>query len=400
MGNEWKEVRLGEVAKFSYGKMPKKEILNTGIYPTFSGYKYQYKYPEYNCEKGDIIVVARGVGGTGDVKIVKEKCYLTNLSIKIELNQGEILNKYLYYKFYLTNLRYLDSGSAQSQITIGDLERVNIGIPPLPTQKKIAEILSSLDDKIELNNQMNKTLEEMAQAIFKQWFVDFEFPNENGEPYKSSGGEMVESELGLIPKGWRVGVLEEIIDFIVDNRGKTPLIIDEAGKKYPLIEVNALTSNSRTIILGNVKKYVDKNTYDNWFRKGHPKKDDVLISTVGSIGEIALVYDEEICIAQNIIAIRGKSSGVFMYQLLQSIVEKIKSLNISSVQPSIKVPHLLSSKIIIPNTEIINYFVEKVTDSSNNIFYNTQQNNNLTQIRDNLLPKLMNGEIELGDLNE
>ena len=107
------------------------------------------------------------------------------------------------------------TGTTGRQRAQEDLIKDSIfNIPPLPEQKRIAEILSSLDDKIELNNQMNKTLEEMAQAIFKQWFVDFEFPNENGEPYKSSGGEMVESELGEIPKGWRVAGLDKIAEFL------------------------------------------------------------------------------------------------------------------------------------------------------------------------------------------
>src|SRR5699024_11080133 len=100
--------------------------------------------------------------------------------------------------------------------------------------KTIAHILSTLDDKIEVNNQINKTLENMAQAIFKQWFVDFEFPNEDGEPYKSSGGEMVESELGMIPKGWEVKDLGEIID--IHDSKRIPLSKNERKKRekiYP-----------------------------------------------------------------------------------------------------------------------------------------------------------------------
>ena len=104
--SSWKECRLGDVAKFSYGTMPKKEKLDTGIYPTFSGYKYQYLYPEINCKKNDVIVVARGVGGTGDVKIVREDCYLTNLSIKIDLNNLIVDNKFFYYNYFLETLRY------------------------------------------------------------------------------------------------------------------------------------------------------------------------------------------------------------------------------------------------------------------------------------------------------
>ena len=96
----------------------------------------------------------------------------------------------------------MDSGSAIPSTSREDFYQLPLSLPPLKTQKAIAEILSSLDDKIELNNRINQNLEELARTIFKRWFVDFEFPNENGEPYQSSGGEMVPSELGVIPEGW------------------------------------------------------------------------------------------------------------------------------------------------------------------------------------------------------
>jgi type I restriction enzyme S subunit len=144
MSSKFSKYKLGEIINFSYGKMPKQEYLNTGKYPTFSGYKYQYLYPEMNCKKGDVIVVARGVGGTGDVKIVQKDCYLTNLAIKFDLNNEIIDNKYCFYHYFLSTLRHLDSGSAQSQITINDLSNLEIIIPPLQTQKKIAHILSTL----------------------------------------------------------------------------------------------------------------------------------------------------------------------------------------------------------------------------------------------------------------
>jgi type I restriction enzyme S subunit len=118
-------------------------------------------------------------------------------------------------------------------------------IPPLNEQKAIAKILSSLDEKIELNNRINKKLEEMAQAIFKHWFIDFEFPNENGEPYKSSGGEMVESELGLIPEGWEVKRIEEVSsqkrNAIVDGPFGSHMKVSEyTDKGIPIIEMKFL----------------------------------------------------------------------------------------------------------------------------------------------------------------
>ena len=115
-------------------------------------------------------------------------------------------NDFVYYllKNMIGNIQQNTHGSVFDTITRDTFDILKANVPPLAEQKAIANILSTLDEKIEVNNQINKTLENMAQAIFKQWFVDFEFPNEDGEPYKSSGGEMVESELGMIPKGWEV----------------------------------------------------------------------------------------------------------------------------------------------------------------------------------------------------
>ena len=115
---------------------------------------------------------------------------------------------------------------------IGDLE---VDLPPLEEQKAIAHILSTLDDKIEVNNQINKTLENMAQAIFKQWFVDFEFPNEDGEPYKPTGGEMVETELGMIPKGWEVVKLNSVVDICYGKNLPTKKLLSDG---YPVFGGN------------------------------------------------------------------------------------------------------------------------------------------------------------------
>lgn len=117
-----KRVRFGDIASFKYGKMPnKKRITENGKYPIYSGYRYVGFYDEYNIEANQLIIVARGVGGTGDVKLTKERCYLTNLSIAADIDTNVVVPEYLYYYFMSQNLRYLDSGSAQSQITISCL---------------------------------------------------------------------------------------------------------------------------------------------------------------------------------------------------------------------------------------------------------------------------------------
>lgn len=160
---------LGEISTMKYGKLPPKQI-DKGKYPIWSGYRTVGYCNEFNCAKGDVIIVARGVGGTGDVKIAKENCYLTNLSIHVKLDCNICLPEYFYYRFLLSNLKYLDSGSAQSQITIDDLKRLTLALPPLAQQYKAVNILRSFDNKIELNNQINHNLEEQAQIVFDRIF--------------------------------------------------------------------------------------------------------------------------------------------------------------------------------------------------------------------------------------
>lgn len=207
---EWKEVRLGDIATMQYGKLaPKKK--DAGNVPIFTGYKNVGYTDIINCNKNTIVVVARGVGGCGDVKITNEDCYLTNLAISVSLNAQICVPMFFYYLHQLENLSILNSGSAQPQITIESLTKYSFRIPSLDDQRRIASILSSLDRKIELNNKINADLEEMAQAIFKNWFVDF-------EPFKD--GKFVDSELGMIPEGWKVSQIADIPHIL--ETGKRP----------------------------------------------------------------------------------------------------------------------------------------------------------------------------------
>ena len=151
--------RLGDIAEMRYGKLPPDSI-KSGRYPVYSGYRYVGYTDSFNCSKGTVIVVARGVGGTGDVKLVQEDCYLTNLSISVVLNPSICVPVYFYYMFLNNNLRYLDSGSAQSQITIEDLKRLELLLPSLSEQQRIVRVLKSVDDKIALNNRINHNLGE------------------------------------------------------------------------------------------------------------------------------------------------------------------------------------------------------------------------------------------------
>ena len=157
--------------------------------------------------------------------------------------------QYIYQKLISQKMLHQINEIAESrsgtfpQITFDAIKNIELNLPSLEEQKRIADILTSLDDKIELNNQMNQTLEEIASLLYKRWFVDFEFPDDKGNPYKSSGGEMVDSELGMIPKGWEVKNLTEIAKFVngLAMQKFRPQINEES---LPVLKIKELISNS------------------------------------------------------------------------------------------------------------------------------------------------------------
>lgn len=312
---------------------------------------------------------------------------------------SNIDNRYLKYYFdcdFFQNTlsNWADSGSTRAYL--GILEQLNLPIilPSYAEQKSITNLLSAFDNKIELNNKIKKTLEQMIKAIFKRWFVDFEFPNEGKEPYKSTGGELIESELGMIPKGWKVCALNDVIN-IIDNRGKTPP--QEPNKTiYPIIDVKALSGDTRVIDYNNCTKYVSKEIYNNWFRSGHPIHGDILISTVGSLAELKIFMGNTGCIAQNVVALRAKTiSYLYLFELLKNIKNDLVSYDIGSVQPSIKVTHIIKHKILIPNNIVMDQFHLLINEITNEVFIKHNENVLLTSMRDSLLPKLMTGEIRV-----
>ena len=143
-------------------------------------------------------------------------------------------------------------------------------------------------------------------------------------------------------------------------------------------------------------KYVSKETYDNWFRSGHPSQGDILLSTVGSLAELKIFMGNKGCIAQNVVALRAKNiSNLYLYELLKNIKNDLVSYNIGSVQPSIKVTHIVKHKILIPNDIVVEKFHLFMYEITNEIFIKHNENVLLTSMRDSLLPKLMSGEIRV-----
>ena len=185
---------------------------------------------------------------------------------------------------------------------------------------------------------------------------------------------------------------------VIDNRGKTPPLVEYS--KYPIIDVKVLSGTERVINYNNCLKYVDKETYDTFFRSGHPKLYDTLLSTVGSLAELK-IYSENIgTIAQNVVALRTKNDyPLFMYQYILSLRRRLTSYDIGSVQPSIKVTQFMKEIIKMPKDKELIYKFENLAKANTLKMENLMKENRyLEQLRDTLLPKLMNGEIDLDSI--
>ncbi|AEV70092.1 restriction endonuclease subunit S [Acetivibrio clariflavus] len=402
--SDWREVRIGEVISFNPSESLKKgeiakKIAMEQLEP-FTRKIANYELSKFTggskFRNGDTlfarITPCLENGKTAYVNILDDNEVAFGSTEFIVMRKKEKItdDMFVYYlaispDFRNKAIQSMTGTSGRQRVQQDVLQSHKIMLPPLHEQKAIAATLSALDDMIELNNQINKTLEEMAQAIFKSWFVDF-------EPFRD--GEFEESEIGPIPKGWKVGMLGDFVE-IVDNRGKTPPLSD-VKTEYPIIDVRALSGESRVIDYSNCTKYVEKEIYDSWFRSGHPKHLDILISTVGSIAEMKMFYGNKGCIAQNVVAFRSNGiSPCYLYQYLQYSKGDLLSYNIGSVQPSIKVTHVIKYKIIVPDEKTMSSFDMLMESISDQIHRNANESQILIAIRDTLLPKLISGEIRV-----
>ena len=391
--NNWKEVKLGEICEFQNGfafkskdfsihgntKVIKIKELKDGNIKLFSDTSrvtYQDSYLNYIIHKNDNLVALTGdpVSKNNPLSWVgrisqnrnSELLLLNQRVCKLIPHSDKLNNNYIFYFFRqfeeLFKLASKATGSAsQANISTKILSDTIIPLPPLPEQKAIADTLSSLDNKIALNNKMNKNLEAQAQAIFKSWFVDF-------EPFQD--GEFVDSELGKIPKGWRVGTLGEISDI-------------SSGKR-PLSKVSTFDSENIVPIIGasSVMGYTNKILYD----------EKILITgRVGTHGIIQRSYYP--CWASDNTLVIKSNYYEFVYQLLTLI--DYASMNRGSTQPLITQTDLKNVTTIIPVKEVLDNFEILISQLMQLMQRNQQQTAQLTNLRDTLLPKLMSGEVRV-----
>lgn len=394
INKDWKEVKLGDIGNIITGSTPptkNKEYFGKDcLFITPTDYRNCNKYIS-NSERGISIlgieklknrllpsgsIMVTCIATMGKVLINKLPA-ITNQQINsIIIDNKKFSADFIYYLLIHNNnkIKSIVSGSAVPILNKKDFSNLVFEFPPLAEQKRIASILSALDDKIELNNKTNKILEEMAQTIFKEWFINFNFPNEYGKPYKKSGGEMIDSELGKIPKGWKVITLKDIISIA---KGKKPKATsDKITEKFtmPYLTINCYNNEATE--------------YTEYNEKMHVKELDIVMVMDGNAGKI--FYGKEGILSSTMAKLIVKDSNLneLVFYFLKSIEYDLMYHTVGSVIQHADKQYMLNKKfcVSLDNLERLSDIFKCIRKG---ISLNKKENEKLSNIRDSLLPKLM-----------
>ena len=391
---EWKEVRLGDIVSIKSGLAYKGAFIGKGENILlgmgcvsfkdkflFSGARpYEADCDDKYCvEPGDIVLATRQQSDNLPILAMpaiippslkaKKIIYGTNL-YKVE-NHSEVTNDFLFWQLktpnYIDYISSVKTGSVVRMVTKKNVEDYVFRCPPKEVRDRISKLLWGLDRKIELNNKINDDLEEMAQAIFKNWFVDF-------EPFKD--GKFVDSELGMIPEGWKVGTLDEIFSLKYGKNLSTSMILEKGD--YPVYGANG--------IIG-------------YYNEFNCDKYSVLVTSRGNgSGDVSRTHHPKSFITNNSFVVEPLEQYKYIelpfINGLFNIID-FKSYCSGSAQPQLTNKAMRNICIISPPRELVIKYCEILETLFSHIECVIDENSRLSLLRDTLLPRLMSGELEV-----
>lgn len=403
---EWKEVRLGDVCEI-YGRIgfrgyttndlvdtPKegaislspKNIINGELnldQCTYIKWDKYYESPEIMINPNEIIITKTGssVGRTTFVRRVDHPMTLNPQLVVLKniSENAEFLSYYIKSALFQSVLKSIVVGSAIPTLSQKNLANLKINVPKeVDDQRRIASILSSLDRKIELNNKINADLEEMAQAIFKNWFVDF-------EPFKD--GKFVDSELGMIPEGWKVGTLGDI------TKNKSAKVKERNDVKVlsPVTTGELVLSEeyfTKQVFSSSIAKYKIVNKGDFAYNPARVN--------IGSLGRNEFDFDGCVSPVYVVFSVLDGYENYFdLFRKTDFFKDSVASLAIGGVRQSLSYDDLSSIEVIIPSENAVEEFNNLYNQMKKTIKANKLESSRLSLLRDTLLPRLMSGELEV-----
>jgi type I restriction enzyme S subunit len=352
---------------------------------------------KYSLEIGDLLIARTG-NSTGAVTTIKDQvnAVFASYLIRFKPEEQKVSHEFLDFltrsRIWTSFVNSVKKGSAQGGANANDFAAFPIKLPPLPEQKAIADVLGSLDNKIELLREQNETLEALAQTLFKRWFIDFNFPDKNGNPYKDSGGSMIASEFGEIPAGCEVS---ELADFGRIICGKTPSKKEKAffGEQIPFIKIPDMHGNMYVQTTG---EYLSEEGAKSQINKSIPEG-SIVVSCIATVGLVSLTSSEAQTNQQiNSIVPAEESSREYLFLMMKNLYDFLQNLGAGgSATLNINTTSFSEIKVLKPKDCTLSMFNKVASPVFQKVEANSHQIHTLTKLRDTVLPKLMKGEIRI-----
>jgi type I restriction enzyme S subunit len=415
MAGEWRETTVGDFAPFAYGKgLPERQRDPFGDVPVFGSNGIVGSHSEA-LTSGPTVIIGRK-GTVGAVHFSPQRCWPIDTTFFVVDEDPEIV-RFKYYLFKSLDLAHMNADSAVPGLNREAAHARQIRVPPLPEQRAIAHILGTLDDKIELNRRMSETLEAMARALFKAWFVDFEpvrakmegrwqrgqsLPGLPAHLYDLFPDRLVDSELGEIPEGWEVGTLGQVLGELVSG----------ARPKGGAAQEGVPSVGAENVIgLGRYdfskEKYVPRDFFNELQRKGAAvRPGDVLLYKDGAQIGRKTYFDcgfphEQCAVNEHVFIVRAKHAHyqryLFFWLDQDWMTQEIISLNSNSAQPGINQQGVRAFPLLKPPDAMVEAFDRLSKKLTDRLFAACHESRTLAALRDALLPKLIRGEIRVKD---
>ena len=412
--NEWREVSWGEIAQLRYGKGLRDYKEKTEGVPVF-GTNGQVGYTDRPLCETDGVVIGRK-GAYRGVHYSPNPFYVIDTAFWLEVSD-EVHPRWAYFNLKTADINGLDSGSAIPSLSRVDFDSLPCLLPEVLEQRAIAHILGTLDDKIELNQKMNQTLEEIAKAIFKSWFVDFDPVRAKAEgrptglPPEISDlfpDELVDSEIGEIPKGWEVAKLAKICettDYVANGSFST--LKENVSKVESFSGTEAMMLRFADFNRGWAGdfSFVTHDSYE-FLSKSKVFCGDIVICNVGEVGAVFRAPDLgfDMTLGPNGVLCKNFESGIglkreyfYFYLSDKTFRSRIEAISSGSVQTKFNKTDFRNLDVLIPHHEllaVVDPIFEQVCQRLDLLF---KENRILSELRDTLLPKLISGELRIPD---
>lgn len=356
---------------------------------------------QFWLEEGDIVYTRVGeVGRTLYVSKEFEGWMFSGQTLRIRIRNEEVNNRFVELFLRTPIHKKIASqtalGSTRESINTSILSDTIIPLPKRNEQDEIVKTIYCFDQKIDLLHRQNETIESIAQALFKHWFVDFEYPDEDSKPYRSSGGMMAPSErsdMGDIPEGWRIGQIKEFVDILPGFAFESSDFVDNG--KYRLVTIkNVQDGRFEPRTKDGLKKFPEKMPEYCKLKTG-----DILLSLTGNIGRICHVIGENYLLNQRVAKLQAKDEEYFSFVYLlfkqRALVKILENISSGTAQQNLSTLMTAELETVIPSQEVMDKFAITVNPMIEKILNNLSQIQSLASIRDALLPKLMRGQIRV-----